>query len=175
MLNHPETRAIESLKQSAIRWIARQGLGMAEAEDIYQQAVLKAVVTETDPQDSEKISSWFFRILKNTMIDEFRKTKRDLKKINEYELTIEKEFDPTTQKHLCDCVSGFLEDLSPPEKKLIEAHFFEGKSFKELSSEYQSKESALRVKALRAREKLKAALKNSCGMNSMSDAEDCEC
>lgn len=175
MLGHPETTQIEKLKQSAIRWIAGHGIGVAESEDIYQQAVLKAIATDAGAESNEKVSSWFYQILKNTMIDEFRRSKRDLKKINEYALATEKEFDPETVKNLCQCVSGFIEDLPKLEKTILEEHFFNGESFKELAIKHDLKESTLRVKALRAREKLKEALKNSCGMKSMSDAENCEC
>ena len=67
-----DTHVIQGLKQSAIRWIAGRGFGLPESEDIFQQAIVRVVQTETNPENPEKISSWFYQILKNTMLDEFR-------------------------------------------------------------------------------------------------------
>lgn len=174
-LTESDTHAIQGLKQSAIRWIAGHGFGLPESEDIFHQAIARVLQTESNPENPEKMSSWFYQILKNTMIDEFRKTKRENQKAIELKLDLERTLDEPTEKKLCDCVDLMIEELPESEKRLLEGHFFEGKSYKTLALESGLGESAIRVKAMRAREKLKTSLKRECGINEFGEATDCEC
>lgn len=175
MIRQSQIQILEDLKRSATRWIASHGLGLPEAEDVFQQAILKAVASPTSTEEPEKVTSWFYQILRNTLTDEFRKMSSEKRKIDAFSAEVLPELDAETEENLCRCVESIMADLPAGEKTILEKHFFEGKKFKELSAEFHQSEGAIRVKALRAREKLKDSLKKCCGMTRLEDAKDCGC
>ena len=175
MLEQSQVDELQNLRRSSIRWIQSHGLGLPEAEDIFQQSIVKAIATPTEAHESEKLAHWFYRILKNTMLDEFRKTKLHAEKSKQYQLEVAEYLDPQTEQTLCQCVKGLLKDLPPLEKSILEKHFFEGASFKSLSKEFDLAEGTIRVRALRAREKLKDGLRECCNVTRYDQTEDCGC
>jgi len=87
-------------------------LGLPEAEDIFQQALFKAFTSTTEADEAEKLPAWFFRILKNTLIDEFRKLKRDIEKSKEYQRDVLPDLESQIEEKLCECVKHLILDLS---------------------------------------------------------------
>jgi RNA polymerase sigma-70 factor (ECF subfamily) len=175
MIRQSQIEILEDLKRTSIRWIASHGLGLPEAEDIFQQSIVKAIATPTSADEPEKVTSWFYQILRNTLIDEFRKAKSLKKKTDEYAAEVLPHLDPETEEKLCKCVNGLMSELPDIEKSILEKHFFEGKKFKELSNEFGQSEGAIRVKTLRARQKLKESLRDCCNITRFDQAKDCEC
>ena len=175
MIRQSQIQILEDLKRSSIRWIASHGLGLPEAEDIFQQSVLKAIGSPTTAEEPEKVTSWFYQILRNTLTDEFRKAKSQKKTSDEYAAEVLPRLDPETEENLCRCVASLMSELPAVKKSILEKHFFEGKKFKELSFEFKQTEGAIRVKALRARDKLKESLKECCNITRFEQAKDCGC
>jgi len=67
---------IDLLVQSKRRFLAflEQRLGsQADAEDLLQTAYEKAFTRASAVQDEEKVVSWFYRVLRNLLIDQYRK------------------------------------------------------------------------------------------------------
>jgi DNA-directed RNA polymerase specialized sigma24 family protein len=137
MLEQSQIETLQNLKHSSIRWIASHGLGLPEAEE------------------SEKLPAWFHRILKNTMLDEFRKSKMDLTKSHEYVSDIQPALDARTEEILCQRING--------------------KKFKDLALESGQAEGTLRVRAQRAREKLKSMFLKCCNVSTLNQLRDCGC
>ena len=175
MIQPSQIETLTNLKRSAVRWIASHGLGSPEAEDIFQQAILKALATPTEVEEPEKVTSWFYQILRNTLTDEFRKNSAHKKKLEEYAFEVLPKLDPETESILCQCVKQLMTELPESERSILEKHFFEGKKFKELSKEFHQSEGSIRVKALRARQKLKESLKECCNITRIDQTDDCAC
>jgi len=123
----------------------------------------------------EKLPAWFFRILKNTLIDEFRKLKRDIEKSKEYQRDVLPDLESQIEEKLCECVKHLILDLSPEEQLILEKHFFEGKKFQDLSQEFGQSEGTIRVKATRARKKLKELFRDCCNITRFDQTKDCSC
>ncbi len=167
---------LEQLKRLSLRSIIRKGLSLPEAEDLFQQAVLKALTTEAELQDQEKLQSWFMSILKNTLLDYFRSQSLHDQKTKAYQIEADLLNEaPEIEESFCACVKGFLKDIPENDRVLLQEHFFEGKSFAKLSQQSGSSESNLRVKSLRAREKLKGMFKACCNVRRFQDLADCGC
>jgi RNA polymerase sigma-70 factor (ECF subfamily) len=81
----------------------------------------------------------------------------------------------SVETRLCQCVGHYLNELGQDEKELLEEHFYHQKSYKELSQKTGISESTLRVKAQRARAKLKGLFKTCCQAKSLSDLKSCDC
>lgn len=175
MISASQVESIENLKRSAIRFIESRGLGRAESEDLFQQAVLKALTTQSENSEPEKITSWFYQILRNTLIDEFRKRKHLDEKHDEYLSQLQLDPPQELDEKICACVNAIMQDLPKADREILESHFFDGKKFKELAEIYHQTEGSIRVKAQRSRDKLKEMLKSCCNITRLSEMSDCEC
>lgn len=178
MISPSEAESLALLKIAATRWVVSQGLAFAEAEDVFQQAMLKAISSESSLKEDEKIVSWFYQILRNTLLDELRKKNTIQKKAKEFtawESLVQDELDQETERVLCQCVSQLLEELPKEDQKILQKHFFEGKSYAHLGKEFQKTEGSIRVQAHRARSKLKAAFQSCCNATRFEDVQDCGC
>ena len=170
------TQDLEQLKRLSLGWMIRKGLSLPEAEDLFQQSLLKALTSEASLENQEKLQSWFMSILKNTLLDYFRSNTLHQKKNNEFQIETELlANNPEIEESFCKCVNGFLGDLPESDQSLLQEHFFEGKSFAALSSEHGTAEGTLRVKALHAREKIKEMFKACCHVRKFNDLKDCGC
>lgn len=175
MIRQSQIQILDDLKRSTIRWIASHGLGLPEAEDIFQQSLLKAFSSTTTVEEPEKVTAWFYQIIRNTLTDEFRKLNSQKKTNEAFAAEVLPKLDPETEEQICRCVNGLLSELPAVERAILEKHFFEGKKFKELAEEFHQAEGTIRVKALRARDKLKESLRECCNITRFDEAKDCGC
>jgi len=150
-------------------------LRLPESEDIFQQAKVKAVPSESQVNDPQKISAWFYSFLRTTVIDQFRRQKKFHQKSGVYAREILPVLVSQTEEKLCNCLNHFMDDLSKNERELLNQHFVDGKTFKELSQNAGQTESAVRVRAMRARKKLKEAFRTFCNADTLSDTQACDC
>lgn len=170
------TDHLEQLKRLSLRWIIRRGFNLPEAEDLFQQSILKALTSKAELRENEKLQSWFMAILKNTLMDHIRS--RNLHREKEISYQLEKDLfqeDPDVESSFCRCVNDFMQDLPAAERNLLQEHFLQGKTFAALSSEYGVTQASLRVKSLRAKEKLKKMFKACCKIRKFKDFADCDC
>ena len=175
MLRQSQIDTLNDLRRSAVRWIASHGLGLPEAEDIFQQAILKAIASPSAAEEPEKVTAWFYRVLSNTMIDELRREKSASRTSDAYANEILPRLDAETEEKLCQCVNGLFSDLAPGERLVLEKHFFDGKKFSELARESGEPEGSIRIRAHRARQKLRESLRACCNLTSFEQAKECEC
>lgn len=167
---------LENLKRLSLRWMIRKGVSLAEAEDLFQQSMLKALTSPAELQDRQKLQSWFMAILKNTLLDAYRAKKLHAAKEKEYqfETELQKE-EAAVEESFCKCVNNLIQDLPESDQSLLQQHFFEGKTFASLAKASGQNESQLRVKSHRARDKLKAMFNDCCQVRKFRDLQDCGC
>jgi RNA polymerase sigma-70 factor (ECF subfamily) len=161
------------LKDKSHQWLSKFGLSKTETEDIFQQALLKAIKSDDLKEDLSNIDGWFYRILTNTALDGVRKRSLISKKkdeIVEFQLA-----NSQAEKEICGCVSDLINELAPEDQDVLKQHFYGDKTLTAISQEIGISESALRVRALRARQKLKALFKDCCNPENLEDLRNCEC
>ena len=82
---HPSREAIEAIVSERARFqrflTARTGSD-AEAEDLLQQSLLKALQHGSNLRRGEKAVPWFFRILRNAIADHYREKSSDQRRID---------------------------------------------------------------------------------------------
>jgi RNA polymerase sigma-70 factor (ECF subfamily) len=161
------------LKDKSHIWLSKFGLNRTETEDIFQDALVKAIKSDNLTDDLTNIDGWFYRILTNTALDVVRK--RTLISQKGEELTQFLVSDSEAEKEICGCVSHLIKELAPEDQDVLKQHFYGDKTLKAISQEIGISESALRVRALRARQKLKELFKSCCNPESFDDLKNCEC
>src|SRR5688500_20057683 len=65
---------------------ARKRVGDAHlAEDVVQESLLKALQAERKPADSEDVVAWFYRILRRSIIDLYRRNDARARALEKFE------------------------------------------------------------------------------------------
>ncbi len=164
---------LNELKDQSHRWLGKFGLSRAETEDIFQDAMVKVIQADNQLSELENLDGWFYRVLSNAAIDVLRK--RKLMAAKSDELAEALLADKESEREICGCVSRLMDELAEGDRDVLKKHFFGKRTLKELSAEIGISESALRVRAMRARERLKALFKSCCNPGSLADLRDCDC
>ena len=132
----------ERYEQKLIRYILRiSSFSIEEAEDILQEAFLKAWKNLNEFDGDLKFSSWIYRIVRNTTITEWKKTKskgRDKKQDIDEELfrnipsllNTEKEAD---QKFNNKNIGKILQLMPEKYREVLILKFLEEKNYQEIS------------------------------------------
>ncbi|MFQ5537560.1 MAG: RNA polymerase sigma factor [Gemmatimonadota bacterium] len=94
----------------------------ALAEDILQDSLLKALRSSPDLEDSERLVSWLYRIIRNAVTDAYRRRGAAQRKLDTFALASDDaEVPPEDEAALCACFEDLLPTLKPEYSELIEA------------------------------------------------------
>ena len=126
-----------------------------DAEDIAQEAFIKAYAAYDKLDDGRKVDNWLMRIVYNTFLDLKRKRGRRVTEVSAVvegsDLTLDDCPDslPSAEqlliaKSLDPAIAKAIRQLDPKSRQLIQQVFFEQRDQAELSLEYGVREGALR-------------------------------
>ncbi len=107
-----------------------------EAEDTAQDAFCQAYLKLADYEpDKARFSTWLYRIATNKALDRLRKTHRYVT-VDEIELIAEKTMPCEIEYDEKESLHKAVLELTPPEyRKVVEAYFWEGKSYAAIARE----------------------------------------
>jgi len=128
-----------------------------EAEEIAQEAFIKAYRSVHTFQGKSKFSTWLFTINYNTCISHVRKNKLRTTGIDQIQAIDEEEeadFGEFQQEDRVKYLEKALKQLSEDEYLLIVLYYYEDQSVEEISQVTGLSESNVKVKLFRARNKL---------------------
>ncbi|NMM54534.1 RNA polymerase sigma factor [Paenibacillus aquistagni] len=136
------------------------------AEDVIQEAFLKALMNMNRLRHEAALTSWFRQIAKHQAFDYLRRSRKHRSMIPLHgNTTPDNDFYASCEY---SDVSQFIENklrneslllslskLRPQDQNLIKLHYFEDKSYKEIAQELQSTEQIISQRLARARKKLR--------------------
>lgn len=133
-----------------------------DAQDIYQEVILKIIHKSSQLTKSQGLKSWLFTIAKNQIID-FYRTKKVSVDVDALSNThfVQKEENSTYQE-LEGCIHGFIDALPDDYKEIIFLSEIEGRSQKELSQLLEINYVTLRSKVQRGRDKIRKMIFDAC-------------
>lgn len=138
----------------------------SDANDLTQVTMLNAFKGLTTFEVGTNARAWLLRICHNAFVNKFRKEKRGPNKVNlEERGIVENDPDWVTMDDVLfdnimgDEVDAALNNLSSEERLLIVLVVVEGYKYKEVSDELGLELNTVRTKLFRAKNKLKASLK----------------
>jgi RNA polymerase sigma-70 factor (ECF subfamily) len=144
-------RLIESLGADMLAFVRSRHT--RKAEDLYQTIWLKAWRARNEIVDGN-LRSWLFRIARNLLIDEYRKTS-SLTNTDLIDLAAQSNDLPDPRiDALAECVKS-LDDRC---RQLVQRFYFDGLSTTELSKELLIAPGTIGSRASRCREKLKECI-----------------
>jgi RNA polymerase sigma factor (sigma-70 family) len=148
----------------------------ALAEDILQDAFVRAIGKAEDVPD-DALVPWFYATLRNAVIDRYRRGASRGRALEAFaqELERTRESGSDLDREICACVTRVAETLKPEYAEALARVEIGGASLKDFASETGLTPNNAGVRVHRARQALKARLKESCGLCAEHGCVDCTC
>ena len=160
-----------------LRYLERRVGDRAIAEDILQDAFAKVVARPEQAPPDEAIVPWFYRTLRNTAIDQFRRRGATERAHEAFARELETHEAPTAdmEAEICACVSRLATTLKPEYAEALQAIEVGGMPVKAFAEQKGLSPSNAAVRVFRAREALKKRVTESCGTCAEHGCLNCTC
>ncbi len=145
----------------------------ADAEDLLQQALLKAAEKLETVRDGERLDAWFYRVLRNTIADHHaewarRESRLELLALEASEATPE-------DAAVCGCSLGVLDTLHAEYAQVLRRVDIDEESLHDVARSLGITPNNAKVRLHRARKALRTALLSYCGTGSTRACASCAC
>lgn len=145
------------------------------AEEILQAAYVKSLEKSSDLKDGESVVAWFYRILRNAIVDHYRKAKVHKKALTATAKSEPLADDPGLQKTVCKCVSALVPTIKPEFAEVLWKVDLEGAPVQEVAVQFGMTANNASVRLHRARKALRDQVMQVCGSCAEHGCVDCSC
>src|SRR5512138_2305432 len=149
-----------------------------EAEDILQEAFVRSLGRTDQLESAESATAWFYRVLRNALIDHYRREGTRTRALDALAAEGEGETpgpDEELESLACACVLSLVETLKPEYGIAIRRVDLEGASVRGFAEEAGITAGNAGVRLHRARAALRRQLARSCGTCLEHGCLDCPC
>jgi RNA polymerase sigma factor (sigma-70 family) len=149
----------------------------ATAEDILQDAFVRGVDRLASLRSEESAVAWFYRLLRNAVIDYRRRAAAADRKLIAFGRELEGELEPDVELRgaICGCVGELAATLKEEYAEVLRAVEIEGLAVKDYAARASLSASNAGVRVFRAREALRKQVLRSCGTCADHGCLDCTC
>lgn len=161
-----------ALKGDFIAFVRARVGSDAEAEDLLQAAYVKAAEKAGAIRDGESTVAWFYRLLRNGIVDLRRERRRRRTEPLEAAPEIA---DAELHRTVCACVNELVPTLKPEWGRLVRRVDLEGESVPEAARDEGITANNAAVRLHRARAALRDKLRVVCGACARHGCLDCGC
>ena len=172
------TQLESQLMESRERFLAYIRSKIADpdfAEDVLQDALLKAVRAAPSIRDDQRVLGWFHAILNNAIVDAYRlRAKVANRNVPIEDLDFAAEPDDQDEATLCQCFLTLVPTLKPEYAELVSAELNEEPAEATLSR-LGITPNNLKVRRHRARQALRTRLEETCRTCAEHGCLDCTC
>lgn len=173
----PLEAQLSAARQDFLRFVRGRVSDPDLAEDIVQDALLRAVQSADTLRDEDRVIPWFYRILRNAIIDAYRR--RDVRRRRTVPLDetfdLPEEPDEGDAKRLCECFLPLIPTLKPEYAEVLEAVDLRQEPAERVSERLGITANNLKVRRHRARQALRERLEETCRVCSSHGCIDCTC
>lgn len=169
-----EDALIENL--NAFVAFTRKRVGNPElAADLVQDSLLKALKSADAPRDGEGAVTWFYRILRHSIIDLYRRRDVRERALERLQAELPEQPDAAAERVLCQCVKRLLPWLPEQYREVLQRVDLDGTPPKEAASALGLTFNNLNVRLHRARQRLRERVEATCRLCSKHGCLDCSC
>lgn len=163
--------------QAFLGFLERRVGSKAEAEDILQEAFVKGVERAASLRDSESVVAWFYRMLRNAVIDHHRRRGAAGRAMDAFAHELDLAEQPTAEVKdaVCQCVKTLSETLKPEYAEALRQVEVEGMSVQGYAAAIGIQPNNAAVRVHRAREALRKRVMASCGTCAEHGCVECSC
>ncbi len=151
------------------------------AADLLQQTLVRAVQGAHALREPEQSAAWFYRILRNTVIDYYRTQAAEQRKtdglMKDLQAAEEDKMPPLDELRpaVCACLERLLPALRPSYADVIRRIDLQGHEPPVVAKELGVSPNNLTVRLHRARKALRKSLEESCGVCTKHGCLNCTC
>ena len=182
-------KAKGSRRKAAASQLARQRAGFLaflrarlgsreEAEELLQAAYAKALKASSAVREDEKVTAWFYRLLRNALIDHWRKKAAEGRAATAYGMETARRAkisEESLTRRVCACVKGLVDTIKPEYAEAIRQVDLAEESVRDFARKAGVSPNSASVRLHRARASLKKRLIETCGKCSEHGCRDCDC
>ena len=148
-----------------------------DVEEILQSAFARAIEKGDGLRDEETIVAWFYRILRNAVVDYYRSNSSRDRVLQAWPEGL----DPTDDRSVllktdvCECINAMLAELKPEYAEALKRVDIEERPITQLALEKKITSNNATVRVHRAREALRKKVLRACGVCAEHKCVDCQC
>lgn len=161
-----------------LAFLERRVGSRAAAEDILQDAFVRSLDRADGVRDPDAIIPWFYRLLRNAVIDYYRRNGAEDRALAEAAGRAD-QFEPAPDEALrdavCACVKAIVDTLKPEYAAVIRRVDLDGASVAEFARESGITANNAGVRLHRAHDALRRQVARSCGTCAEHGCEACRC
>jgi len=174
----PTSSAVEQLVASHrefLRYVERRVGNRAIAEEILQDALVRSL--DRGDQIRESVVGWFYRVLRNAVVDHQRRQSVASRRLQEFAAELEASGDGGEELAgvACACVTRLADTLKPEYADALRRIEVERVPVKDYAAAAGISASNAGVRIFRAREALRRQVARACGTCAEHGCLDCSC
>jgi RNA polymerase sigma factor (sigma-70 family) len=174
--SHASLAALLTQRAQFLAFVRRRVNDTELAEDILQAAYMRALEKSDGLREEESAVAWFYRVLRNAVIDYYRRRATESSAMEQWGREVETTVpDASTRTFVCGCIEHVLPTLRPAYAEILREVDLTEKSLGAFAAEHGVSAGNAAVRAHRARAALKRALAKTCGACSLHACLDCVC
>lgn len=160
-----------------VAFVRKHVASSADAEDIVQSAFLRGVEKLATVREEESVVAWFYRVLRNAIVDHYRRSASNQKKTVELALEFSEKAVPgsETYRNVCQCILPVVDQLKPEYRDVLKLVDIEEFSVKDFAAEHSISKNNAAVRLHRARQALRKQVQITCGTCATHGCFDCNC
>lgn len=169
---------IEALVREQGRFLAflkRRLRDPTAAEDVLQDAYVKAVGKAHALADDQAVVPWFYQVLRNALVDHARRREARGRAETGAAAQAQDALGDALHDAVCACVTGLLPDLRADQAEILRRVEIDGERVKDVAQALGITASAAAVRLHRARRSLAEALGAVCGVCAHHGCRNCQC
>lgn len=149
-----------------------------DAEEILQDAFVRSVQKGDEIRDSEHAVAWFYRLLRNAVVDHYRRRSAGNRLLETFSRQLSdprERADPTMERVVCECVKELVAVLKPEHTDLITQVDLQGADVGTVAESMGITPGNVRVRLHRARAALRQEVERTCRTCATHGCMDCTC
>lgn len=158
-----------------LRFLVPRVEDAATAEDILQAAFVRAIEHEADLREGESVVAWFYRILRNAVIDHYRRAATRSTALEAFGSELTESYEPELQAEVCACLGGVVKDLKSQYREALEQVDLGGETIDAFARSQHTTANNVSVRLHRARKAAAKRLLIVCGTCAEHKCVDCTC
>ncbi|HMF64862.1 MAG TPA: sigma-70 family RNA polymerase sigma factor [Edaphobacter sp.] len=166
-----------SQRKQFLHFLQRRVDTPATADDIIQIAYMRAIEQASELRSNESAVAWFYRILRNAVIDHYRHRAAEDRALERWanELLTQPEPNMATHEIVCQCIGKVIEHLKPSYRQIIRDIDLAEQSLDTFAKAEGITTGNATVRLHRARQALRKQLISTCNICAEHACLDCTC
>lgn len=145
------------------------------AEDVVQDSLVKALASANPPDDDENTVAWFYRILRRSIIDLYRRDAARSRAMERFQEELPEHPTEDDETTLCQCFKRLLPAVPLQYRELIQRIDLDGEDANHVADSLGLTRNNLNVRLHRARGQLRDLLSQNCKACAKHGCLDCTC